>query len=120
MVKSFDYIATFLFDELQIKPEDCLRFNYTLGRYDSREVMFKPGVNLSPFIGSFEFKGHEITTRKQRNNVTKVTFKNVPLNIPNEELLHLCETYGKPVDHVVHYELLHNIRNRGMTGGLGM
>ena len=64
-----------------------------------------------------EFRGHEITARRQRNNVTKVTFKNVPLNIPDEEILHLCETYGKPVDFQVQYERLNNFKNKGMVGG---
>jgi hypothetical protein len=58
-----------------------------------------------------------IVTRKQLSNVTKVTFKNVPLNIPDEEIVNLCETYGKPVDYIVHYEKLYNLRNRGMLGG---
>ena len=40
---NFDDLGTFLFDVLKISAEECLRFNYTLGRYDTREVMFKPG-----------------------------------------------------------------------------
>ena len=46
-----------------------------------------------------------------------MTFRNVPLNIQNEEILHLCETYGKPLDKTVHYEQLFNDGNRGMMGG---
>ena len=114
---NFDDLGTFLFDVLKIKAEECLRFNYTLGRYDTREVMFKPGVDISPYLGCQEFMGHDITTRKQRNNITKVTFKNVPLNIPDEEIIHLCETYGKPLDNRVHYEKLNNLKNKGMAGG---
>ena len=74
-------------------------------------------MDISPYMGFNEFMGHEITTRRQRNNVTKVTFRNVPLNIPDEEILHLCETYGKPVDFIVHYEKLTNRKNKGMVGG---
>ena len=88
---TFDEIGAFLFDILKISPSDCLRFNYTTGRYDTREIMFKPGVDLSAYIGSYIFLDHEIVTRKQRSNVTKITFKNVPLNIPDEEIIHLCE-----------------------------
>ena len=54
---------------------------------------------------------------RQRNNVTKITFRNVPLNIPDEEIVQLVETYGKPVDFTVHYERLNNYKNRGMVGG---
>ena len=114
---TFDEIGAFLFDILKISPSDCLRFNYTTGRYDTREIMFKPGVDLSSYIGSYIFLDHEIVTRKQRSNVTKITLKNVPLNIPDEEIIHLCECYGKPVDYIVHYEKLFNDKNRGMQGG---
>ena len=114
---NYDEIGSFLFDVLKIKAEECLRFNYTLGRYDTREVMFKPEVDINPYLGFIEFMGHEITTRKQRNNVTKVTFRNVPLNIPDEEIIHLVEVYGKPVDYTVHYEKLNNLKNKGMVGG---
>ena len=117
---TYDEIGSFLFDTLKIPHTDCLRFNYTTGRYDTREVMFKPEVDISPYLGTHIFLEHEITTRKQLTNVTKITFRNVPLNIPDEEIIHLCETYGKPVDYMVHYERLYNDENRGMMGGPGM
>ena len=113
---SFDEIGAFLFEVLKIKPSDCLRFNYTSGRYDTREVMFKPGIDLEPFTGSFQYLEHEIICKKQRSNISKITFKNVPLNIPDEEIVNLCETYGKPTDYIVHYEKMHNDKNRGMVG----
>ena len=52
--------------------------------------------------------------RKQSYNITRVTFRNVPLNVPNEELIHLCKSYGKPIDNIVHFETLNNPRNKGM------
>ena len=114
---TFDEIGSFLFDILKISPTDCLRFNYTTGRYDTKEVMFKPEVDISAFLGTYEYLEHEITTRRQRNNVTKVTFKNLPLNIPDEEIVNLVECYGKPVDYVVHYEKMNNNKNKGMVSG---
>ena len=33
---NYDDLGTFLFEKLKINAEDCLRFNYTLGRYDTR------------------------------------------------------------------------------------
>ena len=45
-----------------------------------------------------------------------MTFKNVLLNVPDEEILTLCACYGKAVDNKVHYEKLNNIRGRGLTG----
>ena len=115
---TFDEIGTFIFDILKIPVADCLRFNYITGRYDTKEIMLKPGVDLSPFIGTFTYLDHNITTKKQLNNITKVTFTNVPLNIPDEEIINLCEVYGKPIDYVVHYEKMTNSKNRGQTSGV--
>ena len=79
--------------------------------------MFTAEFDASPYLGNYIFMEHEIITRRQRSNVTKVTFKNLPLNIPDEEILHLCETHGMLVDFTVHYERLTNDKNRGMMGG---
>ena len=78
--------------------------------------MFKPDIDLTPFLGSYQGLEHEITCRRQRSNISKITFKNVPLNIPDEEIVNLCETYGKPVDYIVQYERMYNDKNRGMVG----
>ena len=37
-------------------------------------------------------------------SITRVTFKNVPFNIPDEEIINLCECYGEPINNVVEYE----------------
>ena len=115
---SFDDIGDFIFDILKVNPDDCLGFDYTTGRYDSRQLKLKPSVNATPYITSTPilFKHHEISVSKQLNNVTRVFFKNVPLNVPDEEILHLCLCYGSPVDHKVHVEKLTNSRNKGMPG----
>ena len=52
------------------------------------------------------FKNHEITVKKILHDVTKVTFKNVPMYVPDEELLHLAGVYGTVVENKVHYEKL--------------
>ena len=44
---TFDEIATFIFETLKVSPADCERFNYSTGRYDTREIMFKQGVDIS-------------------------------------------------------------------------
>ena len=114
---NFEDIGEFLFDVLEIKPEDCITFNFSSGRYDQREVKFKPDIDTSPYmrLTPVDFKDHSISVRKQRQNIVRVTFKNVPLNVPDEEILNLCNSYGKPVSQV-NYERLHNIRGRGLTG----
>ena len=115
---TFEDIGELLFDVLLIKPEDCVSFNFSSGRYDLREVKFKPGVSTLSYVTGtpIEFKHHLVNVRQQKQNVTRVTFKNVPLNVPDEEILNLCNCYGKPVENIVHYETLRNIKGRNLKG----
>ena len=115
---TFDDLGELVFDVLNIDPSLCLGFNFSTGRYVTREIKFKQGVDISPYVRtSFEFKGHQVTTKKQLNNVTKVSFRNVPFNVPDEEIIQLCNCYGKPIKNKVHYEKMFNSKNKGMTGG---
>ena len=51
---TFDQLGELIFDHLQIKREDCLRFNFTTPRYDTREVVLKPSVDISPYIKTID------------------------------------------------------------------
>jgi hypothetical protein len=114
---NYDDMGELIFDVLLINPADCISYNYTTGRYNTKEVKFKPGFDLSHIIKpAFEFKGHEVTTKKQMNNLTKVSFINVPINVPDEDIIELCKCYGSPVNNIVNYERMFNMRNRGMMG----
>ena len=114
---TFDQLGDLIFDHLQIKKEDCLRFNFSTPRYDTREVVLKPGVDISPYIKTLEnFCGHTVTTRPQSNNVTKVSFRNVPSNVPDEEIIRLCNAYGTPLKNVVTYEKMNGNRMAGCVG----
>ena len=62
------------------------------------------------------FKDHTVTVSQQQLNITRVTFRYVPLNVPDEEIISLCLTYGKPVENPVLYERLSNPKNKGHTG----
>ena len=114
---NFEDLGEFLFDVLKINPDDCVSFNFSSGRYDQREVKFKPFVDTTPYLRltPITFKDHEISVRKQRQNTVRVSFKNVPLNVPDEEILNICNSYGKPVSQVS-YEKLNNIRGYKVTG----
>ena len=48
--------------------------------------------------------------------MTRVVFGNVPLNVPDEEILNLCFCYGTVVDNAVHVERMYNLKNKGMPG----
>ena len=93
---NFDDISEIIFEILNIKFEDCVGIDFTSGRYDTKEIALKANVDSSKYITQepLVFKGHEISVRKMLNDTTKVTFKNVPMYVPDEEILHLCGIYG--------------------------
>ena len=115
---TFDDLGEFIFDKLKVSPSECSGFDYTTGRYDSRQIKLKANIDPTKYITTTPilFMQHEITVKKQLNNVTKIVFKNVPLNVPDEEILNLCLCYGEPIDNVIHYEKMFNTRNKGMIG----
>ena len=115
---TFDDIGEIIFDIIKIKPEECISFDYNTGRNDTKHIQLKPSVQAERFVtqNPFKYKGFSVSVRKQLRNVTRVTFKNVPLNVPNEELIHLCKSYGNPLDNKVYFETLSNSRNKGMKG----
>ena len=116
---TFEELGEFLFDILGINPEDCLAVNFNTGRYDQREIKFKPGINTSSYLrlDPVSFKDHSIKVTRQSQNITRVTFKNVPLNVPDEEILNLCRCYGRLVDKTVNYKALDIKKMSNLTGG---
>ena len=111
-------IGELLFDILKVNPADCLAYDYNTGRYDTKQIKLKPGIPVTNILAKspLNFKGHNVIVTQQRLNITRVTFKNVPLNVPDEEIIHLCMAYGKPVENKVRYEVLYNPKNKGHTG----
>ena len=102
---SFSEFGEFLFDVLKIDPDSCLEIDLSTGRYDTRELLVKESADTNVITTAnapFVFKGHEILATVMSNQVTRVTFKHVPLSVPDEEIIHLCCHYGKLVDGVVH------------------
>ena len=75
-----------------------------------QEIKLKSKVDPAPYLHSvpFTFKGHNVTVKKQTAGVTRVTFKNVPFNMPDEEILHLCSSVGKLVSGNVELERMNN------------
>ena len=110
-------LSEFLFDVIGLKMEDCLGIALRTHRYDTKEIKLKKGVNPAPYltVNPVMFKGHQISIMKQMNNLTRVTFRNVPFNIPDEEIIHLCKVYGDTLNDQVHYEKP-NRNTRGVPG----
>ena len=103
---TFDDLSELIFEVFNIKFEHCIGVDYNTGKYDTKEIHLKAEVDSSNYITSqpIMYKSHEITVKKMLHNVTKVTFKNVPMYVPDEELLHLCGIYGSVVENKVHWE----------------
>ena len=94
---NYDDIGELLFDVLKINPEDCISFNFNTGR----EVKCKTNIDTLSYmtLEHITFKEHLVTVHKQRQNIVRVTFKNVPLNVPDVEILYnLFAAFGKAVD----------------------
>ena len=112
---TFDQLGEFIFDILKVDPEHCLALDLTTGRYDTRELKLKTEVDVTPYLSTsypYIFMNHEITVQKVLKNVIKICFKNVPMSVPDEEILHLCKAYSTPVDNIVHRE---KVRLAGST-----
>ena len=112
---SYDDFADFLFDELSVKPEDCLTFNYSFSNYTNKEVGFKPQVDITPYVGNYSFRGHNVLTRKLCSKSVRVSFKNVPLCVSDHELINIIECYGEVTDSVVSYQAATNPKARGIV-----
>ena len=94
-------IGEFLFEILKINPKSCLELDLNTGRYDTRELLLRSGTNLTEIITNGTphfFKDHEITATILSKMASRVTFRGVPIGVPDEELLHLCRLHGTLVD----------------------
>ena len=58
---------------------------------------------------------HNINVTKQSHSITKVLFRNVPLNVPDEEILNLAICYGN-IQGTVKHEKLFNHKDRNHSG----
>ena len=114
---SIEDVSILIFDILKFKPEDCAGVALYTSRYNTKEVNLKQGVDHSIYLtGSpIQFKDHEVTVSKQTSNITKVTFKNVPFNVPDEEIINLCMSYGNPTNNIVTYDKPNRV-TRGVAG----
>ena len=116
---TFDELSELLFEKIMIKESDTIAIDYTTGNYGHREVELKPGVDVTPYLTkgvAIKFLDHDIYVTKQETNATtKILFRNVPLNVPDEELINLCMCYGQPRGWVTR-EKLTNMKDKGRVG----
>ena len=110
-------VSTLFFDIIKINPFDCVGVALSTHRYDTREIKLKANIDADKYVtdSPILFKEHEIHVKKQTASMTRVMFKNVPLNVPDEEILHLCSFYGKPIGNTVSYDKASKA-TRGLPG----
>ena len=113
---SLEKIGELMFDVIKLKTEDCAKVALVTNRYDTKEVMLKPGVDPTPYLIAepITFYDHEVIVRVQSSKSVQVTFKDVPLCIPDEEIINLCKCYGEAVNNEVTYR--HSELTRGVQG----
>ena len=77
------------------------------------------GLYLTPFLHvdtPIKYLDFEIFVKKQETHcTTRIMFRNVPLNVPDEEILNLCVFYGQPTG-VVKREGCTNPNDKGKVG----
>ena len=64
---TFDHLGEFLFDTLKIDSKDCLGLDFSTGRYDTREVKFKPDIDVTTYLTTtlpYIFMNHESQSRE--------------------------------------------------------
>ena len=114
---TLEQVGELIFDVIGVNPSDCAGVALTTHRYDTKEVKLKPKVDASKYLTTepLVFKDHEVKVRKQTTASTRIVFKNIPFNIPDEEVLNLCNCYGTPTENKVHYDRPSPI-SRGIPG----
>ena len=72
-------------------------------------MLVKAGAKLDKALTTepLVFKQHKVNISVVTKVATKVTFKNVPISVPDEEILHLCSQYGEVKDDRVRREVIH-------------
>ena len=94
-LKHQDY-ANYIFDVLDIDVDQVIGVDFSTGRPDHKEVLFKKEANTDEYVGVRpDFKGYRVEVIKPLYGSTRITFKNVPLYIPDAELIHLIGSYAK-------------------------
>ena len=107
--------ADFLFDEMNMDPADALGIDFFSGNRGSVEVLLNPNVDVGKFICSGRiFKGFNMEVSKMASDETKVVFLNVPLFVPDEEIIHLVKSYGGKLEKE---EVQYEMKEFSTTGG---
>ena len=85
-------------------------------RYEYKEIYFNVDVDASKYVTpDFIFKDHKIVLDTIRSQYVKVQFINVPVYVPDEELIHIFSFYDTIKDDKIFYET-HTDRSNKLCG----
>ena len=75
-----DVVGEYIFSELKVKPEEIQEIDLNTGRYDTKQILFRNGVNIDSYLNNFPdtYLDYYVTVSRMTQNERKVTFKNVP------------------------------------------
>ena len=79
-------------EHARLPVEDVLRLGFWTGRKNTKEILVKSSTDLSnittedPSPPHHMYKDHKIIISTLDDKTTRVTFINVPLSVPDEEL----------------------------------
>ena len=112
-------VENILFNELKIDIDAVEEVDVT-SKYNFKEIIFKKDHDVikyqrPPFI----YKGHIVTagTNSKLRNMVKITFRNVPRSVPDEELVHFCKSFGMVEDKTVYYGKFLSGNFKGLYNG---
>ena len=91
-------ISEYCFTELGLKPDQIEAIDLNTGRFETKQIKLKQHVDVSKILNDFPdtYNDYIVSIRSAaRYETTKVTFRNVPLEIQDDELMNLCVIYGK-------------------------
>ena len=111
-------IENILFEEVNIEIDEVREVDLT--RYSVKKVYFNSDHDLKKYDRSpFVYKGHMISigNNVELNRQSKVTFLNVPRDIPDEEIIHFCNHFGQVKDETVYYGKHHGGKLNGLYNG---
>ena len=89
-------VSDYLFGELNIDPAMILEVDLNTGKIDTKQILFRPEVDVEEYISNFPdtFGDYSINITRMTSTEKKITFKQVPAFVPDEEILNLCALYG--------------------------
>ena len=86
--------AELIFDKCKIKVEDVTGIDFNSAGINTVEIELKEGSPSDRYEGNYNFKDQDFSLVRANTTSKKITFKNVPLQIPDSELIHLVKAYG--------------------------